>query len=205
MTLNRLPSVASAAAILIGIVLSSGACALGASHRRPHAAPDKDSWASLRRPLRVPRISAGTCPRTRGGRAAPDAGITLGRGPAYPALGMPAAPPDRRGVVDVSDDVVNHSFQFHKTLFAVAPKYRGRVLVRGAKLGGPRIRFHTGAPVTSNHIGGTVRREYRFARGGEARKGWRYGVGDSVLHGAGCYFFQFDGSSFSRTVIFEVR
>jgi hypothetical protein len=205
MNANRLPAVAGAITILGAIALSSGARALGASHGRPQPAPDKDPWASLRRDLRVPHASAGTCPRTHGGRAAPDAGITLGRGPAYPTLGMPAAPPDRRGVVDVRGDVVNHGFQFHKTLFAVAPAYPGRVLVRGAKLGGPRIRFHTGAPVTSNHVGGTVRREYRFARGGASRKGWRYGVGDSVLHGAGCYFFQFDGSSFSRTVIFEVR
>jgi hypothetical protein len=101
--------------------------------------------------------------------------------------------------------VLNDGFQFHKTLFAVAPTYRGRVLVLGGKLGGPRIRFHTGAPVTSDHVGGTIRREYRLARGGASSKGWRYGVGDSVLRGAGCYFFQFDGTSFSRTVIFEVR
>jgi hypothetical protein len=180
----------------------------GGSQQAEDAAPRAAStnpWSRLHRPLRIPAHKPGTpCPRTRGGKAAPDTGITLGPGPVYPVLGMAAAPPSPDGVVDVRDDDVRAGREFHKTLLAVAPKQRGRVLVRGTKLGGAKIMFYLGPPLTGKSTRLKTQPELRLPGVKGRQRKWRYQPLDSVLTGPGCYLLQFDTAKNSRLVAFEV-
>lgn len=170
------------------------------------AAGPLDSWAQLRRPLTPPSHRPGRpCPRTSGGRAAPDAGITIGTGPVYPVLGMPAAPPSTSGVVDVTDDAIRDGRQYHKTLLALPPKQRGRVLIRGSKIGGPRILFYLGPPLDDTTVSRVAtQQELRMPRVTKAPREWRYQPINVVLAGSGCYWLQFDTTRETSTVAFEV-
>ena len=139
--------------------------------------------AQMRRPLRRPRLGAdGACPRSRMGRAAPKAGRTLGDGPAYPVLSA-----------DLRDDPVRSGWYFHKTLWAVAPRYSGPLVIRGVSLGRARpVRFDA-----------VPRKRLVFPR--IASRTWRYAPTSTLLRGPGCYAFQVDGLTFSRTIVFEAR
>jgi hypothetical protein len=131
----------------------------------------------LDRPLRLPRVLRGAkCPTSRVSRAAPDAGATLGRGPAYPVL------------MDVHAGA-------NKTLWAVRPSYRGPLLIRGGELDGHGVlRFWPGR----------LRRLWWRGLWREERRQWRYGATATLVPSPGCYAFQVDGTTFSRRIVFDV-
>ncbi|HYZ78743.1 MAG TPA: hypothetical protein VE596_15365 [Gaiellaceae bacterium] len=130
------------------------------------------------RPLRLPRVRHGArCPTSRVSRAARGVGATLGRGPAYPVLGGAIA-------------------GANKTLWAVAPRYRGALLIRGRRLDGRGVlRFW---PSRTSRM---------WWRGlwQEERPRWRYGPSTTLVPSPGCYAFQVDGTTFSSRIVFEVR
>ena len=144
----------------------------------------------LARPLRLPRLRRGArCPRSRSSRAAPEITYSLGSGPVYVNLGAPG------GLAFLGDDLHVGTFRAHKALWAVSPRYRGALLIRGRRLdGGGAVR-------------GPARRSRRWWRGlwPEQRSRWRYGGADTLLPRAGCYAFQVDGSSFSERIFFVAR
>jgi hypothetical protein len=145
----------------------------------------------LERPLRLPRLRGGArCPRSRSSRTAPEITYSLGSGPAYVNLGSPG------GLAFLGDDLRIHGTRAHKALWALSPRYRGAVLIRGRRLDGRgAIRF------------GLQRRTRSWWRGlwPEQRSRWRYGVSDTLLPRAGCYAFQVDGTSFSERIFFVAR
>ncbi|MGH3009857.1 MAG: hypothetical protein ACRDLM_10710 [Gaiellaceae bacterium] len=151
------------------------------------------SWRRLHRPLRFPSVSAGgACPRTRTGRRTPATAFGVGVSPAYAVLGT-------HGTISLAGDVVQHGATFEKTLWAIAPTYRGPLLIRGARLDRPAlVRFH---------VGGPIRGELRLPPASFASRGWRYQPSDTVLPGAGvgCYALQLDGTSFSELIVFAAR
>ena len=132
----------------------------------------------LERPLRLPRLRRGArCPTSRVSRAAPGVGATLGRGPAYPVL-------------------VGAHAGTNKTLWAVAPRYRGALVIRGRKLDGRGVlRFWP------------TRTPRMWWRGlwQEERPQWRYGPSATLVPGRGCSAFQVDGTSFSEQIFFVAR
>lgn len=151
-----------------------------------------DLWADLRRPLRLTQLPAGAaCPRSPGGRPAPEVAIALGNGPAYPVLGMPEPPPHTDGVADLRGDIYRDGWYLHKTLWAIDEAYGGRLLVRAARVDRPERVLLEGGP------------ELTFAD--VFQPGWRYRPSTTYVRGPGCYAFQVDGTTFSRIVIFEAR
>lgn len=151
------------------------------------------TWTVVRRPLRLRRVPPGSpCPRSKSGRAAPAASFTLGSGPAYPVLGS------RRGIASLADDPRRGDLFLHKTLWAVAPRYRGQLLVRGGRIDRPgRLRFHLGGPI-QHELRVPPVPAWETAR-------WRYLPSATAVSGAGCYAFQVDGLGFSRILLWEAR
>lgn len=154
--------------------------------------PDADPalWAALRRPLRLPTVAAGAaCPKAKTGRSGPAVGITLGRGPAYPALGSSTATASLRD--DLRDE---RGWYLHKTLWAVAPTHRRPLLIRGARVDRPgALRF-----------GRRRSTELRLPGSRRSPGEWRYAPTYTVIPSPGCYAFQVDGASFSRVIVFAV-
>jgi hypothetical protein len=140
----------------------------------------------LERPLRLRPLRPGDrCPVSRLSRAAPGVGATLGTGPAYPVLSGALA-----------DDLLVGGLRGHKTLWAVAPGYRGALLIRGRRLDGRGVlRFWPGR---------TPRLWWR-GLWQEQRPRWRYGASTTLVPGPGCYAFQVEGTTFSRRIVFEAR
>jgi hypothetical protein len=145
----------------------------------------------LERPLRLPRLRRGArCPTSRSSRAAPRITYSLGSGPAYVNLGSPG------GLALLGDDPRIRGLRAHKAIWAVNPRYRGALLIRGRRLDGRgAVRF------------GLRRRTRSWLRGlwPEQHSRWRYGVADTLLPRAGCYAFQVDGTSFSERIFFVAR
>jgi hypothetical protein len=157
-----------------------------------HSRPELDPrvFARLRRPLHLPRLAPGApCPRSHVRRAAPksDSAFPLGAGPVFPNVGSPD------GFAGLRGDIVKGGWYFHKTLWAIAPRYRGPVLVRGRQINGSgQVRF------------GLRIEELRFpAVPAQTRGHWRYTPTSTVLRGAGCFGYQIDGANFSEIVAFR--
>jgi hypothetical protein len=157
----------------------------------------------VRRPLQIPTMGPGAaCPRTAGGRPSPDVAIALGSGPAYPVLGFEDGhvPPSPKGVVPLYANERKGSAYWHKTLWAVDPRYDGPLLVRGRSMDSPQaLRFAkpSAAPGGSEELVSEL--EFRA----EETDSWRYGPSVTILPGPGCYAFQVDGSNFSKVIVFE--
>ncbi len=147
-------------------------------------------WRRLHRSLRLPRLEAGAaCPRTVAGRSTPATAFGFGRGPAYAVVGTD-------GPVSLTGDRARAGASFHKTLWAIAPTYRGALLIRGARLAGSGIvRFH---------VGGPIRSELRLLPAEYGSRGWRYTPSNTMFPGPGCYGLQVDGSSFGETIVVSV-
>jgi hypothetical protein len=155
----------------------------------PRPELDPAQWEPLRRPLTLPSIPAdGACPRSSSTRAG--AGVTwpLGPGPAYPAIGSP------NGVANLKDDLVKKDWYLHKTLWAISPRYRGPLLIRGRRLDGPgMLRFRFG-----------LARELKLHKlRPSAQSQWRYAPSHTALREPGCYGFQVDGTDFTEVIIFQ--
>jgi hypothetical protein len=159
--------------------------------------------AGLHRALHLPSVAAGApCPVTDGGRPNPDVAIALGPGPAYPVLGYEGnrAPPDPKAVVPLYREERRGGAYWHKTLWAVDPKYDGPVLIRARGLDPAQlVQFAepSAAPGGSAELVG----ELEFRR--EQTNSWRYGPSMTILPGPGCYAFQVDGTTFSEVIVFE--
>lgn len=152
--------------------------------------PLTDVWTPLRRPLRVPTLGPNaTCP------VAPPAhnlnfarygvGRGVGPGPAYP-IGWPD------GTIAITwhpGDVDATLWGVQKVLWFVRPSYHGPVLVRGIGHDNPyRVRFDRGRiPPT----------ELRLPKGTQDKPSY------VRIRKPGCYAFQIDGLTFSRSIVFR--
>lgn len=107
------------------IAVAAGGCGGSAPGGIPKSStsPAADSASKAR----IPR---GDCPRTSGGRRAKGVAIALGHGPAYPVLGMQAAPSATLGVAVLNDDIQRRGVFLHKTLWAVSPRAHSDIVVR---------------------------------------------------------------------------
>jgi hypothetical protein len=152
--------------------------------------PFSDVWTPLRRPLRVPTLGPNrTCrvarPATDVNFAHYGVGRGVGSGPAYP-LGW------ADGTIAItwqSNDVDARLWGVQKVLWFVHPRYRGPVLVRGIGLDNPyRVRFERGRIPPA---------ELRLPEGTRDRPSY------VRIRKPGCYAFQIDGLTFSRSIVFR--
>lgn len=104
-------------------------------------------------------------------------------------------------------DVVRHTvdtkahkgWYYYKTLWAIAPKYRGAVTVTGFQLDGEQeLRFNPSAGFP-----GEKATELVFEPSDE--DGWRYGPSDTLIRADGCYTFRVEGDDFVEWVTFIAR
>jgi len=155
--------------------------------------PFMDGWTPLRRPIRLPSLLHGArCPVSRPAAGVDFARFGVGRGygpgPAYP-IGL-----DDGGVIHVvwaDVDVDARIWGVQKLLWFVHPRYRGPVLVRGSKTDGTvRVRFERGRIPPA---------ELRLPAGTRARPSY------VRVRKPGCYAFQIDGLTFSRTIVFRAE
>jgi hypothetical protein len=152
--------------------------------------PFTNAWAPLRRPLRVPTLGPNaSCPVTP-----PAANVDFARygvargvgpGPAYP-IGW------RDGTIPITwhgNDVDARLWGVQKVLWFVRPSYHGPVLVRGIGLDNAyRVRFDRGRiPPT----------ELKLPEGTKDRPSY------VRIRKPGCYAFQIDGWTFSRSIVFR--
>jgi hypothetical protein len=182
--------------LLVGTALAVAGAADAKRERQPWP-----TWRALHRPLHLPRVAAGApCPvsRTRPVRLAPRDVFPLpGLGPAYPVLGADTVLSFLWPPLPSQPDFYGTGWSGNKVMWIVSAAYRGPVLVRGRQLdGGSFVRFDVGSPPPAElRIGtqptgaGAVRRVPGYTR----------------VRTPGCYAYQIDGATFSRTVIFEAR
>jgi hypothetical protein len=144
-------------------------------------------WRPLRRPITLPRLSDQRCQPSPASDTAPRVATALGRGPAYAVLGSADG-------ADLSGEIVNAGWHYHKTLWAFAPRYRGPLLIRGRRLDAPGpVRFHVGGPPLI---------ELRIPP--TATRRWRYLPSDTLFRTTGCYGFEVNGRRFSEEIVFRV-
>jgi hypothetical protein len=157
-------------------------------------------WKALHRPLHLPALASGHCPASKeapeaaGKRYVMDGAI--GSGPVYPILGRPGLLAFLR-----PDEWGRGPWAGQKVLWFVRPDYRGPVLIRGRRLGGPQwMRFDDGASPPA---------EIRIEPGETVT--WTGQVPGSRgrpsyvrVRAAGCYGVQIDGTTFSRVVVFPI-
>jgi hypothetical protein len=197
-------------ALLVVVVagLSSACLDEGGEATPTRTAPEEKVGGSddLHRPLDLPSVAPGAaCPRTAGGRPNPDVAIALGRGPAYPVLGFEGnqIPPAPQALVPLHSEDRKGNAYWHKTLWAVDPRYDGPILIiRGGGIDPPRSLWFVVPSGTASRSQRRVRELYMPA---ERSKSWRYGVSVTILPGPGCYALQVDGTTFSEVIVFEAR
>jgi hypothetical protein len=163
-----------------------------------HAATDP--WDTLRRPLAIPNLPAGSaCPVSTIHQAIDFRSIGLapglGPGPVYP-IGL------RNGTLSIGPPTAFNSRHWggQKALWFVHQSYQGPVLIRGRQLDGPyRVRFDRG---------GTPPKEVRIASGETVAwvgqpDGSRGRPSNTRVRTPGCYGYQVDGADFSRVIVFR--
>jgi hypothetical protein len=201
----------SAAVALAVLAVVLGSIGLGGCTMDPEPSSETASSSSklpstepdLHRSFERPRLAAGeSCPRTPGGRPNPDIGVALGSGPVYPVLGLQLGkpPPAPEAGVLLYDTELRDGAYWHKTLWAVDPRYDGPVLIRGRALDAPHAMQFV---VPSGGPGGSQRHVDELEFPAEESETWRYGPSITVLPGPGCYAFQVDGTSFSDVIVFK--
>jgi hypothetical protein len=161
-------------------------------------------WTKLHRPFHFPRLDAGaSCPVSAATTV--DLGVEgvlslPGRGPAYPNFGGGATtleftwPPTRNQV-----DFYGTGWSGNKVLWWVAGTYHGPVLIRGRQIdGNERVRFERGLPPP-------LELRIPAGKGYGPWKGARDRPSYTRVRAEGCYAYQVDGTTFSRTIVFEAR
>ena len=142
---------------------------------------------ALRRPLRIPAPrSDGTCPVSRKHAVSDQFAPALGPGPAYPA-GF-----DDQSTLRFGGAVFPPPWTGQKTLWIVAPTYRGPILIRGHQIGGNWWVGFDGfeaQPWSELRIRGTGK--------------WLGYASYTRVRAEGCYAYQVDGTSFSRVIVFR--
>jgi hypothetical protein len=157
-----------------------------------------DSWRALHRPMKLPQLMPGaTCPvskvdpRVDWERVGIFGGSGTGSGPVYPGIG------GQHGSLTFPFAAAG-GWRRQKVFWYVAPRYRGPVLIRGARIDAPgQLRFGSGGAV----------REFRIPVHSEISwigqpMGSRGAPSYLRIHAPGCYAVQIDGTSFSRSVVF---
>ena len=132
------------------------------------------------------------CPRTAGGHSAKGIAISLGHGPAYPALGMAAGPPSPRGVASLNDDTYERGVYVHKTLWAISRRAPSDVLIRARGYHDrQRVNFFDG------------RAQHRTLQLPRPSDPWGYAVTTTLLPGPGCYAFEVTGRGLKQRIVFQ--
>ena len=178
--------------IRIGLrsISCAGTCTSGAMWFRVVNNPFTDAWTPLRRPLHIPTIAYGArCPVARAPQdvnfAAFGVGRGVGRGPAYPIGWANGTIP----IVWQRNDLDATLWGVQKVLWFVHPSYGGPVLIRGEQIDGPyKVRFERGRIPPA---------ELRLPAGARDRPSY------VRIRKPGCYAFQIDGLTFSRTIVFR--
>jgi hypothetical protein len=183
-------------------------CALGSTAA---SASPRDVWGKLERPLHLPRLAAGArCPVSTVDPTAQFGAFGtargIGDGPAYP-IGF-SRPGSVLGIAPPASgsEFANSAWGGQKVLWLVTPAYRGPVLIRGRRLDGTQLVRFDGAGVrmppkqlripTSATLTGNP---------GVRAAGQRYRPSYTRLLVPGCYAYQVDGTTFSRTIVFRAR
>jgi hypothetical protein len=169
----------------------------GAAGGTPAASPTAagDPWTALRaRPVRLPTVAAGSpCPIVPGKTVSPDFGPALGDGPLYPAgFGT-------EGVAHLQGANQEGGWYFIKVLWVADPAYKGPALVRGGRIDAPgEVRFE-GGPDPARDL--PLEPGAALSGGGS----WPNWPTYTRVRGPGCYTYQIDGTTFTRTVVFGVE
>ena len=183
--------------MIVPVVTAAVALAAGS----PTAPTQPDPWASLRKPLHLPKVVGGAdCPvsqvdaRVRWGRINIFGGSGIGPGPVYP--GIPNA-----FLMATRDVQYGGPWFGQKVFWYVAPRYRGRVLIRGRRLDGPQRMGFNGRKLPAFEL--HIKRNESVSWSGQpvGNRGVPSGVRVLV---PGCYGVQIDGTRFSRIVVFRV-
>jgi hypothetical protein len=156
------------------------------------------TWRRLQRPLHFPIVQAGgVCPRSQvDGRVdfrSYGVGPGIGEGPVYPA---PFSPDSTQ---QLNEFTVPAGWVGGKNVFLTLPPYR--VLIRSSRLDRPgKVLFASneipGAPTLSSPQPTLRLPAFRSSR--VARTFF-------LLNPPGCYAYQIDGTTFSKSVVFEVK
>ena len=86
-----------------------------------------------------------------------------------------------------------------KAPWVAAPRYRGPILIRGARIDAPgEIRF-------ARDDGEHLRSLYQRRGQGVQPNGWRVWPGAVLVRTPGCYALQVDGTSFSSVIVIRVH
>ena len=180
----------------------TAACALLAALAVVQPVGAADPWAKLHRPLHLPRLAPGAAcpvspvdPRIDWTRANIFGGSGIGRGPVYPGLGGSGGHLDAR-----ADDQYGGPWAGGKVFWYVAPRYRGRVLIRGRRLEGPQSLGFNGRAVPAREL-----RIHNYSVSWPGQPSGSRGIPSSVrVRSSGCYAVQIDGATFSRIVVLSV-
>jgi hypothetical protein len=180
------------------------------SHEMPQASPTPSGYSteesipsSLRRPLHLPAVVPGeACPASRGRTYTNSqfGGITLGRGPVLPLVGVARgrdSEPAKDGILRVRPYTEYPGWFFVKTLWFSFPRYQGPVLLRGRQLDGSHD-LAMGEPPT-------IDPELPAGPTANGEDGFREWPGGTWVKGAGCYGWQVDGLDFSYVIVFEAE
>jgi hypothetical protein len=161
------------------------------------ALPSGDPWAPLRaRPVRLPTVAAGSpCPVVPGQTVSPDFGPALGKGPLYPAgFGT-------EGTARLEGAIEEGGWYFIKVLWVADPVYKGPALVRGGRIDAAgELRFEHG-PNPARELA----LDPGAALSGGTGATWPNWPTYTRVRGPGCYAYQVDGTTFTRTAVFRVE
>jgi hypothetical protein len=183
------------------MVLRLSALVAFAALALPAVAGSADGWTSLRRPLHLPKVApAATCPVSKIDRRVDwtrmhiFGGFGIGRGPVYP--GLPSG-----SFVAMRDQQYGSKWFGEKVFWFVVPSYRGRVLIRGRRIDAPGRMGFNGARTPNAEL----RVEPYDTVGWSGQPRYSRGIPSAVrVLEKGCYAFQIDGTTFSRTVVVAV-
>jgi hypothetical protein len=114
-------------------------------------------------------------------------------GPVFVGLGT-------GGVVHyTADGREDGGWYYYKSLWAVAPAYRGQVTITGRQTDGPGLlRFNPAARFPGQKLS-----ELHFPA--EPGEGWRFGPSDTLFRAPGCYAFDVRGNGFRYVITFRAE
>jgi hypothetical protein len=143
------------------------------------------------RPLHLPLLTPGSrCPRTLARSVDPQAGNLRGPGPVY---GGEFGPEDGELYYTDAPHFLGGGTDWGgaKTIWWLAPTFRGEALVRGHQIDGPHgMRFGSGLGAPYLVLEGLA-------------QGWTTPVSYTRVQSPGCYAYQIDGITFSYLIIFQ--
>jgi hypothetical protein len=124
---------------------------------------------------------------------APAVAFPRGSGPVFVGLGT-------GGIVHyTADRREEEGWHYYKSLWAVAPTYRGPVTITGREVEGTeRLRFSAGGAFPGPKL-----TELRFPA--ESGSTWRFGPSDTLFRAPGCYAFNVRGDGFRYAITFRAE